>query len=352
MPWFKKYIVVRNNNVDINDIHTTVIKLFKTQFLKKGEIKKKIKKYEEIINNGARSDKEKAKKIKKKLESRYLEIDSMAKFYEYLRRTSNYIVQYKAMNKNKKSWMKVVVKNSAKRSRLIHDYLKILEDYVILIDNSSIIYCPNCKKTIDEFETRCSFCKEKITQIKELPRDSKYIKGFSNSNYDPKDNFEEVLKRFQGKWKRKPSESDIEKVRTYIKTQHLSKTVPNRKEIHKALKILNMTKFYYDTNYIHHVITSEPMLDLEKYEDKLMKRHSIYKQYFAHLKPEKRRNSYRAHYLIFQFLCQENFNPPSSYFIGFETADAKLQCDEIHRKIFENIQKDYPFENWEFYHMD
>jgi hypothetical protein len=355
MVWFSiSPIKINNNIVNILSIHDMIIELFRKEYINRNKLKERIEHLEYILKYGEKSDKTIAEKELKNLRIKYDNIINFRKMKEYVEASSYFISKYKKLNENKKSWIRSnrENKNIEEKINLTSEYLNLISNIIPIIVDYAIYICNNCKYSILTSVKYCPKCKDRITFFEDLAHDYRLINKISTSNYDKKDNFEEILLKYQGKCKKKPPENVTENIKNYCNKHKINYKTISKLKLRDIMKKSGEKDYYNDLNYIHYLLTGEKLPDLKDKTDKLLHKFDIYKKYFEKMKPKNRNNAYRAHYMIFQFGMQESININIDHFAIFETVDARIECDKVNKLIFETIQKDRPYENWQFFNID
>jgi hypothetical protein len=353
--------------LDILSIDAQIKEEFSKEYEKIDEYKKKIDDFKETCkkkNLSIRSINTLTENTNN-LEKNLKEIVSNEKLYFYIAETSDLIQQYKKILQTpiKVTFMGGRQKNNKEKNKVIRDYLKIAQNYIILdIDlnmKNKKIECNNCPNNllfdiIDESIYICISCgsQQEILLHTSSYKDIDRINISAKYTYDRKVHFRDCINQYQGKQNSTINSEVFIKLEDQFYRHHLligdKDTDKNirfskieKEHIHLFLKELDYTKHYENINLIHYHMTGKKPDDISHLEDKLLddfdELTELYDRKFKNKPGFNRKNFINTQYVLYQFLLRYRHPCNKDNFTILKTVDRKSFHDDIAKKCFEEL---------------
>jgi len=217
---------------------------------------------------------------------------------------------------------------------------KCVDNVTILSDAQSVGNCPKCNgiPIIAKNRAECSTCGHKISLV-QPESGSNNISGSGKSDYWRSETFEEYIDDVQGLGKNPVPPEVYETIYTHCTDYGIDTKTLKKSDIRRILQKYGFTDWYSSVNLIANKLTGCPLVDIKKYKDRLMMRHSIFEGEFMAIRDtEGRRNFLQNWYVLFVFLLMEGFVPNNEDFGSLATRDAVVNHDRITEKICARIQ--------------
>lgn len=217
---------------------------------------------------------------------------------------------------------------------------KCVDDVTIINDAKSVGNCPKCNgiPIINGNKAECSSCGHKIS-LSQPETNSNNITNGSKSDYWRSETFEEYIDDVQGLGKNPVPPEVYETIYEHCDIYKIDIKKLIKSDIRRILQKYDFTDWYSSVNLIANKLTGSPLVDIKKYKERLMIRHSIFEtEFMAIRETEGRRNFLQNWYVLFVFLLMEGFVPNNEDFGSLATRDAVVNHDKITEKICARIQ--------------
>lgn len=217
---------------------------------------------------------------------------------------------------------------------------KCVDDVTIINDAKSVGNCPKCNgiPIIHGNKAECSSCGHKIS-LSQPETNSNNITNGSKSDYWRSETFEEYIDDVQGLGKNPVPPEVYETIYEHCDIYKIDIKKLIKSDIRRILQKYDFTDWYSSVNLIANKLTGCPLVDIKKYKERLMIRHSIFEtEFMAIRETEGRRNFLQNWYVLFVFLLMEGFLPNNEDFGSLATRDAVVNHDKITEKICTRIQ--------------
>lgn len=362
-----------SKEIDILNIHETILNNFKKEKIKIEEYKNKLKDIEKSLekNNKIRVN-EMLNENKEYLKSVIKDLENDKYYNFYISETTEIIEKYKNIlyNPIKINFIGKSNKNNKDKDILIDKYLDIANKYIdtdTIIKNdkknkgennnnkikNEKIVCKNCKnhKEFDIIEDNIYVCincsaqqivMKNISSYKDIDRiniTSKYV-------YDRKLHFKDCINQYQGKQNSLIPKKVYDDLEEQFKLHGL--LLDNEKEkfsnilkehINIFLKELGYTKHYENVNLIYFNLTGKKLDDISYLENKLIEDFNIltecYDKKFKHIID--RKNFINTQYVLYQLLIKNKHPCNKEDFTILKTIERKNYHDDIMRECFETL---------------
>lgn len=280
--------------------------------------------------------KKKSLKVLKKYEELLERISSGVEYREYLRRSKEYLDEYKKIGslpeiisfENKiREETDLIIENSddkIRRYNIITKYLDIVQEYVPvefvrqveIINGCSACGCSSEELTENAFgNIICNQCGTEEISIKKTPyqKDKTMICGIRN-NYEDRENFKKAIKRFQGTQNNKPPKSLYSELDEYFKNKNFpigddvrlnntSDQNTSRNLMYKALADTGNSEYYEDINLILHQYWGWELPDIAHIEENIMDDYDLTQTIYEEL-PKIRKSSLNSQFRLLKHLLR------------------------------------------------
>lgn len=168
---------------------------------------------------------------------------------------------------------------------------------------------------------------------------SNNVTNSGKSDYWRSETFEEYIDDVQGLGKNPVPPEVYETIYTHCEDYNIEIAKLAKSDIRRILQKYGFTDWYSSVNLIANKLTKAPLVDIKKYKERLMIRHSIFETEFMAIRDiEGRRNFLQNWYVLFVFLLMEGYVPNNEDFGSLATRDAIVNHDRITEKICRRIQ--------------
>ena len=217
---------------------------------------------------------------------------------------------------------------------------KCVDNVTIISDAKSVGNCPKCNgiPIINGTKAECSTCGHKIS-LSQPESNSNNVTNSGKSDYWRSETFEEYIDDVQGLGKNPVPPEVYETIYTHCEDYNIEIAKLAKSDIRRILQKYGFTDWYSSVNLIANKLTKAPLVDIKKYKERLMIRHSIFETEFMAIRDiEGRRNFLQNWYVLFVFLLMEGYVPNNEDFGSLATRDAIVNHDRITEKICRRIQ--------------
>lgn len=238
--------------------------------------------------------------------------------------------------------------NIPKRVYIIIEFLRTSAQYVELTWDCSYNLsriCPKCHSVMKKCSPvmLCALCGYSCTIVKvpTLKIDGGHVR--SESTYKASKNYKKEFLHICGSINNmRPKQK--ENVESYLYRAGIH--TPTHDDIRGAMTACGYNN-YNDTNYLHHLITLEPLPTLDKHTDVFVSRFEEYFDVFESLRDREGRNITNIHFLTKLFAIQENIPYRNEWFRTLsDNTESKHKRNA--RKVCNILKMKDPTRNWNY----